>query len=213
MGNQYLSFGPRDGRGRFRREIFIGILLLASLASTAPAQENTPWSPVIHMFAPPNWINDPNGPILVDGQYNVFFQYNPFGDQWGHMSWGHAVSTDLAHWKQLPVAIPEENGVMIFSGSTVEDRDNTSGLCGTAGQKTPGCLVAIYTGRTRGKSNQQSPRRRKADAEHRSQQGCRKNLDQIFRESRARSGPERFSRSQSDLACAHPELGDGGCPS
>jgi sucrose-6-phosphate hydrolase SacC (GH32 family) len=51
------------------------------------------------------------------------------------MSWGHAVSPDLVHWKQLPVAIPEENGVMIFSGSTVEDKDNTSGLCGDAGQE------------------------------------------------------------------------------
>ena len=71
---------------------------------------------------------------------------NPFGDQWGHMSWGHAVSSDLVHWKQLPVALREENGIAIFSGSTVEDKDNTSGLCGHAGQKTPGCLIAIYTG-------------------------------------------------------------------
>ncbi len=107
----------------------------------------TPWQPKIHFYAPPNWINDPNGPILVNGQYQLFFQYNPFGDQWGHMSWGHASSSDLVHWKQVTVAIPEADGVMIFSGSTVEDRDNTSGLCGGApGQKTPGCLVAIYTG-------------------------------------------------------------------
>ncbi len=106
----------------------------------------TPWQPKIHFNAPPNWINDPNGPILVNGQYQLFFQSNPFGDQWGHMSWGHAASPDLVHWKQLPVAIPEADGVMIFSGSTVEDRDNTSGLCGAAGQRTPGCLVAIYTG-------------------------------------------------------------------
>jgi len=146
MASQFVSPGPH---GLFRRGIFIALILLAGIApaTRTRAQESTPWSPVIHMFAPPNWINDPNGPILVDGQYNLFFQSNPSGDQWGHMSWGHAVSTDLAHWKLLPVAIPEENGVMIFSGSTVEDRDNTSGLCGAAGQKTPGCLVALYTGR------------------------------------------------------------------
>jgi len=59
------------------------------------------------------------------------------------------VSTDLVHWKQLPVAIPEGDGVMIFSGSTVEDRDNTSGLCGEAGHKTPDCVIAIYAGHTR----------------------------------------------------------------
>ena len=62
------------------------------------------------------------------------------------MSWGHAVSPDLAHWKQLPVALAEENGIAIFSGSTVEDVNNTSGLCGDPGKKTPGCLIAIYTG-------------------------------------------------------------------
>jgi len=114
--------------------------------AASPAANSTPWQPRIHFYAPPNWINDPNGPILLNGQYNLFFQYNPFGDQWGHMTWGHAVSPDLVHWKQLPVAIPEADGVMIFSGSTVEDRDNTSDLCGDAGKKTPGCIVAIYTG-------------------------------------------------------------------
>jgi fructan beta-fructosidase len=117
---------------------------VAPAAATAPR----PWAPQIHFYAPPNWINDPNGPILLNGQYNLFYQYNPFGDQWGHMSWGHAVTTDLVHWKQLPVAIPEADGVMIFSGSTVEDKDNTSGLCGDAGKKTPGCVIAIYTGAT-----------------------------------------------------------------
>jgi len=121
------------------------------LQASGPA---TPWQPQIHFYAPPNWINDPNGPILLNGQYHLFFQFNPFGDQWGHMSWGHAVSSDLAHWRQLPVAIPEENGVAIFSGSTVEDRDNTSGLCADTGQKTPGCLVAIYTGASPDKQDQ-----------------------------------------------------------
>jgi fructan beta-fructosidase len=131
-----------------------GALAQQPSADSAPAVPATEWQPRIHFYAPPNWINDPNGPILLNGQYHLFFQFNPFGDQWGHMSWGHAVSTDLAHWKQLPVAIPEEEGVAIFSGSTVEDRDNTSGLCGVAGQKTPGCLVAIYTGDSPGKENQ-----------------------------------------------------------
>jgi fructan beta-fructosidase len=132
------------------------VLLYASqtAAQQAPAVLPTPWQPRIHFSSPPNWINDPNGPILLNGQYHIFFQFNPSGDQWGHMSWGHAVSSDLIHWKQLPVALPEENGVMIFSGSTVEDRDNTSGLCADPGQKTPGCLVAIYTGASQDKQDQ-----------------------------------------------------------
>jgi fructan beta-fructosidase len=133
------------------------ILLLAAntfaQAPTSPA-DSAPWQPRIHFYAPHNWINDPNGPILLNGQYQLYFQYNPFGDLWGHMSWGHASSSDLVHWKEISVAIPEENGVMIFSGSTVEDRDNTSGLCADLGQKTPGCLVAIYAGSSPDKQTQ-----------------------------------------------------------
>jgi fructan beta-fructosidase len=134
-----------------------GLLFAAHLcaqAQSAASEPATPWQPRIHFYAPPDWINDPNGPILLNGQYQLFFQLNPFGDQWGHMSWGHAASSDLIHWKHLPVAIPEENGVAIFSGSTVEDRDNSSGLCGSQGEKTPGCLVAIYTGASAEKQDQ-----------------------------------------------------------
>jgi len=112
------------------------------------------WQPKVHFLSPPNWINDPNGPIYLNGQYHLFFQTNPSGDQWGHMSWGHATSPDLVHWKRQPTAIPEENGVAIFSGSTVEDRENTSGLCGAGGQKTPSCLIAIYTGASKEKQTQ-----------------------------------------------------------
>jgi len=125
----------------------------AAAASPAPAA-TAPWQPRFHFSSPPNWINDPNGPILLNGQYHIFFQFNPLGDQWGHMSWGHAVSSDLTHWKQLPVALGEENGTAIFSGSVVEDRDNTAGLCGAAGKPTPGCLVAIYTGASQDKQSQ-----------------------------------------------------------
>ncbi len=128
--------------------------LAKAQAPPATPADSTAWQPQIHFYAPHNWINDPNGPILLNGQYQLFFQYNPLGDQWGHMSWGHASSSDLVHWKEISVAIPEENGVMIFSGSTVEDRDNTSGLCADAGQKTPGCLVAIYAGASKDKQTQ-----------------------------------------------------------
>jgi fructan beta-fructosidase len=87
-------------------------------------------------------MNDPNGMVYFEGEYHLFYQHNPFGIKWGHMSWGHAVSPDLVHWKHLPVALPENNGVMAFSGSAVVDWNNTSGF-GRDG-KPP--LVAIYTG-------------------------------------------------------------------
>ncbi|MGA2168072.1 MAG: glycoside hydrolase family 32 protein [Terracidiphilus sp.] len=145
--HQHRGRGPAQFSAAF--PLLLALIFAAQTFAQQPASApatGAPWQPQLHFYAPPNWINDPNGPILLNGQYHVFFQFNPFGDQWGHMSWGHAVSPDLAHWKQLPLALPEENGVMIFSGSTVEDRDNSSGLCGDPGKPTPGCLVAIYTG-------------------------------------------------------------------
>jgi sucrose-6-phosphate hydrolase SacC (GH32 family) len=108
--------------------------------SNAPRTE--PWRPQWHFSAQRHWINDPNGLICFDGEYHLFFQTNPFGNQWGHMSWGHAVSTDLLNWQELPVAIPEDERTSIFSGSVVLDRDNTSGF----GQGGVAPLVAIYTG-------------------------------------------------------------------
>jgi integrase/recombinase XerD len=58
--------------------------------------------------------------------------------------WGHAVSSDLVHWSELPVALAEENGIMIFTGSTVVDEHNSSGFCADGKP----CMVAIYTGHT-----------------------------------------------------------------
>jgi sucrose-6-phosphate hydrolase SacC (GH32 family) len=94
-------------------------------------------------------MNDPNGLVFFEGEYHLFYQHNPEGDRWGHMSWGHAVSRDLLHWRHLDVALREENGVMVFSGSALVDREDRSGLCG--GRP---CLVAVYTGFTPEKQTQ-----------------------------------------------------------
>ena len=98
-------------------------------------------------------MNDPNGLVYYKGEYHLFYQHNPFGEVWGHMSWGHAVSRDLLHWEHLPVALREENGIMIFSGSAVVDSANSSGFCHADG-KERSCLVAIYTGHGRDKQTQ-----------------------------------------------------------
>jgi fructan beta-fructosidase len=101
-----------------------------------------PFRPQFHFTPERNWMNDPNGMVYYDGEFHLFYQYNPFGDKWGHMSWGHAVSSDLVHWKHLPLALSEQGEVMMFSGSAVIDFANTSGF-GENGQPP---MVAIYTG-------------------------------------------------------------------
>jgi fructan beta-fructosidase len=117
------------------------IPLLTAAVLLAAALYDERFRPQIHFSPARNWTNDPCGLVYAAGQYHLFFQYNPFGDQWGHMSWGRAVSSDLVHWKEMPVAIPEADGVMIFTGSSVVDERNSSGLCAK-----PGCIVSVYTG-------------------------------------------------------------------
>lgn len=126
------------------------VFLLGASAAMLAAQARyaEQYRPQFHFTPEKNWMNDPNGLVFYQGEYHLFYQYNPFGNTWGHMSWGHAVSRDLLHWQHLPVALPEENGVMIFSGSAVVDRTNTSGLCRSADPRDASCLVAIYTGHT-----------------------------------------------------------------
>ena len=119
----------------------IGPLLLLTLAAAQTSYQER-YRPQVHFSPREHWTNDPNGLVYFHGEYHLFFQYNPYGDQWGHMSWGHAVSPDLLHWRELPVAIPEMGNEMVFTGSVVVDSKNTSGFC-TA--RNP-CLVAIYTG-------------------------------------------------------------------
>jgi len=123
---------------------------LASLLYCIMAVAQTPdykelYRPRFHFSPAINWTNDPNGLVYYKGEYHLFYQYNPFDKVWGHMTWAHAVSKDLVHWQHLPIAIPEENGVMIFSGSCVADTNNTSGF---GVQKEAPPMVAIYTGHT-----------------------------------------------------------------
>jgi beta-fructofuranosidase len=83
-----------------------------------------PMRPQFHLLPARNWMNDPNGPIYFNGQYHMFFQYNPQGATWGDMSWNHAVSSDMLHWSHLPLALtptldsPDSFGV--FSGSALQ---------------------------------------------------------------------------------------------
>ena len=125
---------------------------LALLTGQTPAYDE-PLRPRFHFTPARNFMNDPNGLVFYKGEYHLFYQHNPFGETWGHMSWGHAVSTDMLHWQHLPVALREEDGVMIFSGSAVVDWQNSSGFC-EAKENDRSCLVAVYTGHGPGKQTQ-----------------------------------------------------------
>ncbi len=99
---------------------------------------NEQYRPQIHFTPAKNWMNDPNGMVYQDGVYHLFYQYNPQGNDWGNMSWGHAISTDLMHWTEQSVALMRDELGAVFSGSAVIDKDNTAGFGANA-------LVALFT--------------------------------------------------------------------
>ncbi|GHH75189.1 glycoside hydrolase family 32 protein [Promicromonospora soli] len=106
--------------------------------------------PQFHYTPAKNWMNDPNGLVYYKGEYHLFYQHNPDGNSWGNMSWGHAVSTDLVHWKELPLALSHDDKEMVFSGSAVIDYGNTTGF----GSKDDPAMVAIYTSALKGRPGQ-----------------------------------------------------------
>ena len=126
-----------------RREFLVGsgAASVAALSVAARGWGQTgglaadPMRPQFHLLPARNWMNDPNGPIYFKGRYHMFFQYNPLAAVWGDMSWNHAVSEDMIHWRHLPVAMtptaggPDAYGV--FSGSAIAVGDR---------------VYAVYTG-------------------------------------------------------------------
>ncbi|AMW13412.1 glycosyl hydrolase family 32 [Streptomyces qaidamensis] len=120
-------------------------LSAAPLAPHAVAADTPPYTetyrPQFHFTPEKNWMNDPNGLVYYKGEYHLFYQYNPNGNSWGDMSWGHAVSKDLVHWEELPLALSHDDEEMVFSGGAVVDWNNTTGF----GTKKNPPMVAIYT--------------------------------------------------------------------
>jgi len=116
-------------------------MLAGCLYASAQTVYHEPYRLQVHYSPRAHWMNDPNGLIYFKGNYHLFYQYYPGSTVWGPMHWGHAISPDLVHWKELPIALYPDSAGLIFSGSAVADPSNTSGF-GKDG-KTP--LVAIYT--------------------------------------------------------------------
>jgi len=108
---------------------------------TARQEAGAHLRPRAHFTPTGTWMNDPNGLVLHEGTYHLFFQTNPLGLEWGNMSWGHATSPDLLTWTEQDIALRFTQEEAIFSGSVVVDHDNTSGL----GEDGRAPLVALYT--------------------------------------------------------------------
>lgn len=82
--------------------------------------------PVYHVTPTTGWLNDPNGFSYFDGQYHLFYQYNPYSTHWDSMHWGHLVSEDMLNWKRLPAALAPDtwyDNFGVFSGSAITAPD------------------------------------------------------------------------------------------
>ncbi|MBE7169132.1 MAG: glycoside hydrolase family 32 protein [Williamsia sp.] len=136
-------------KNRFRK-IFVWMLAVAALPGALQSQttngnastQDTTWKvtdpfyPLYHVAPPYGWMNDPH-PVYFNGAYHLFYQFsyvrdNPYGriglqpGQRPRRTWGHAMSTDLVHWKHMPIALnPEQHGrpgdPHVFSGMVVDD--------------------------------------------------------------------------------------------
>ena len=108
------------------------------LSHTFEPANTEKFRPVYHHTPLYGWMNDANGLVYKDGEYHLYFQYNPYGSKWGNMHWGHSVSKDLVHWEHLAPAIARDTLGHIFSGSSIVDQENVAGY-------GAGNILAFYT--------------------------------------------------------------------
>ena len=108
------------------------------LSDTFDTTNTEKFRPVYHHTPLYGWMNDANGLVYKDGEYHLYFQYNPYGSKWGNMHWGHSVSKDLVHWEHLAPAIARDTLGHIFSGSSIVDQENVAGY-------GAGNILAFYT--------------------------------------------------------------------
>ena len=116
----------------------------AQVGASARARDDAAsdrYRPQVHFSPPSGFMNDPNGLLHYDGEWHLFYQYNPTETRAGHVHWGHAISSDLLRWRDLPVALGETAAGQAFSGSAVWDRGDTSGLFGSS----QGGMALAYT--------------------------------------------------------------------
>jgi beta-fructofuranosidase len=95
--------------------------LLSRMIASRRAKSGDPHRPIYHYVNPENTLNDPNGLCFWQGRWHLFYQGYPPEDPRVH--WGHAVSDDLIHWRDLPYAIYPDPEECCFSGATLVEDD------------------------------------------------------------------------------------------
>ena len=123
-----------DRIGGMNRRHFLSTCAAAAIAAPAQEPSSDPHFPKYHWRPAKNWMNDPNGLIYWNGEYHMFYQYNPNAAYWGDMHWGHAVSTDLMNWRQLPIALYPDKPY---------DKDGVFSGCAVVNDGVP---TLVYTG-------------------------------------------------------------------
>jgi beta-fructofuranosidase len=99
-----------------------------ALQKSIPIAQADSNRPRYHFAPPANWMNDPNGTIYHQGEYHLFYQFNPTKETWGNLHWGHAKSKDLVHWEHLPIALAPDGfprEMHCWSGCCVIADDDT----------------------------------------------------------------------------------------
>ncbi len=149
MDEVRIGAGPADSAGMARQLAADYAADLAPRGGAAPvlaaADVTIPASvfagdfhrPQYHLMPDAGWMNEPHAPFFYKGQYHLFFQKNPFGPFWHQIHWGHWVSADMLHWRELPIALaPEDDGLAtdgVWSGSATHAADGSPVLFFTAG--------------------------------------------------------------------------------
>jgi len=112
--------------------------LMQRLIASRKTMAGDPYRPIYHYVNPEGRLNDPNGLCFWKGRWHLFYQAYPPQDSRQH--WGHAVSDDLIHWRDLPYAIYPNPEDKCFSGSALVDGDRVIAMYhGTA----VGTMVAV----------------------------------------------------------------------
>ena len=109
-----------------------------AVCDTFDVSNHEKFRPAFHHTPSYGWMNDPNGLFYKDGEWHLYYQWNPYGSKWQNMTWGHSTSSDLITWTHHPAAI-EPNGLgTVFSGNAAIDKDGSAGFGKDA-------VVALYT--------------------------------------------------------------------